>query len=587
MKFSTNRLLLFTLFFSFLFAVVISRLFYLQVFKGEFYQVKAKRQQSVNDTILPERGNIYISSIGSKSNEIPIAITRTWYNVWISPKEIRQEDKNYVSEKLSETLGVDIEIIKERIFKEGDPYEPIKDKVEKDKILSIQDLKLKGVHWEVSQDRYYPLGDFASQIVGFVSDSGVKDEKIKTGKYGLEGYFDDNLKGESGYIAGFKKAIGSLILPLSRVVKAKKGDDIFLTIDYNIQLTLEKELRNAVEKFSAESASAIVIDPKTGAILAMASIPSFDPNEFNKVDDVSVFLNDNIQLVFEPGSIFKPITMATAIDIGAVSPDSTYEDTGEVKVGPDTIRNSEFRKFGIQTMTQVLEKSLNTGIVFALRNIPNNTWREYISNFGFSEKTGITLIGESKGNLSNLKSGVEIDWLTSSFGQGISVTPISIASAISAIANGGELLKPYLVSKVVENNYSSLGSENKGKVVFVGEKMVKRRVIKKETSEILTKMLLSVVENGTGKQARIPGYSVAGKTGTAQVSGPSGGYTEKTIHTFVGYSPAFDPAFLMLVKIDNPQIVRFSEVTAAPLFKNVGEFILHYMKVPPDKPITE
>jgi stage V sporulation protein D (sporulation-specific penicillin-binding protein) len=591
MKFWRNRLLLLALIFSVFFAVAVGRLFYLQIFKGEFYQGKAKKQQSINDTVLPERGNIYLSSLGgslgNKGKNIPIALTSTWYNVWVSPKEIPNEEKGDVSKKLSEIFEIDINIISERIGKEGDPYEPIKDKVDKEKIFDIQNLKLKGVHWDAFQDRYYPLGEFASQVVGFVSDSGIEGDKIKTGKYGLEGYFNDELKGESGYIAGVKKALGSLIFPLSHVVKAKKGEDIFLTIDYNIQLTLERELKKTVEKFSAESASAIIMDPKTGAIMAMASVPSFDPNKFNEVKNISTFLNQNIQLVFEPGSIFKPITMAAALDINAVSPDLTYNDTGEVHVGPDIIRNSTLQSWGVQTMTQVLEKSLNTGIIFVLRKIPQEVWREYVSNFGFAEKTGITLIGESRGNLNNLKSGIEIDWLTSSFGQGISVTPIAIASAISAIANGGELIKPFLVSEMIDPAYADANEDDSRNIVLKGEKVVKRRVIKPKTSETLTKMLVSVVENGSGKQARITGYTVAGKTGTAQVSGPTGGYMDKTIHTFVGYSPAFNPAFLMLIKIDNPKGVEFSEATAAPVFKNVGEFILHYLNVSPDKPIIK
>ena len=591
MEFRKNRLLVLALFFFAFFAVAISRLFYLQVLKGDFYQSKAKKQQSVNDIVLPERGSIYLSSaggaLGNKGKNVPLALTRVWYNVWVSPKEVPAEEKGYVSQKLSETLGVDPDVIGERIGKDGDPYEPIKDKVEKEKILEIRNLKLKGVHWGAFQDRYYPLGEFASQVVGFVSDSNNGSDKIKTGKYGVEGYFDDALKGESGYISGVKKALGSIVLPLSQVIKAKKGEDIYLTIDYNVQLTLEKELKKAMEKFSAEGASGIVMDPKTGAILAMASAPSFDPNKFNEVKDASVFLNQNIQLVFEPGSIFKPITMATALDINVVSPDLTYNDTGEVLVGDHIIRNSTLQAWGTQTMTQVLEKSLNTGVIFALRRMPQGVWREYVNNFGFSEKTGLTLAGESKGDLSNLKSGVEVDWLVSSFGPGISVTPLAMASAISAIANGGGLLKPFAISKIVDpSRAGGIGAGTDG-VVSVGEKVVKRRVIKTETSQTLTKMLINVVENGSGKQARIPGYTVAGKTGTAQVSGPTGGYTDKTIHTFVGYSPAFNPAFLMLIKIDNPKGIEFSEGSAAPVFKNVGEFILHYLQVPPDKPITK
>lgn len=597
MRFGKNRLLVLALFFFVFFLSAICRLFYLQAFKGDFYQEKARKQQFVSDTVLPERGNIYLSSRGGSqsgiSDSIPIALTRAWYNVWVSPKEIPFGEKNNAAQKLSDILGVDIDVASERIGKENDPYEPIKDKVDKEKILEIKNLKLKGVHWEAFQDRYYPLVESASQVIGFVSGSNTGEDKIKNGKYGIEGYFNDDLKGESGYIAGVKKALGSIVLPLSRVVKAKKGNDIYLTIDYNIQIALEKELRAASEKFSADGASAIVMDPNTGAILAMASVPSFNPNKFNEVKNSSVFLNPNIQLVFEPGSIFKPVTMAAALDINVVSPDLTYEDTGEVQVGPYVIRNSTRKSWGKQNMSQVLEKSLNTGVIFVLKRMPAGVWREYVSNFGFSEKTGVTLSGEAKGDISNLKSGVEIDWLTSSFGQGISVTPIAMISAISAIANGGDLLKPFVVSKIIDSSKTgsglsgSVSTAEEKSIAFKGERVLKRKVIKGETSRTLTNMLVGVVENGSGKQARIPGYTVAGKTGTAQVSGPTGGYSDKTIHTFVGYSPAFNPSFAMLVKIDNPKGVEFSEASAAPVFKNVGEFILHYFGITPDKAITK
>lgn len=587
-----SRILVVSFIFLILFMAAVGRLFYLQVFKGGYYQKMAERQQKVADVVLPERGNIYLSSLARVSdssangtagevNSIPIALTKSWYNVWLSPKEISPEKKEEIINKLSELLMVDPQMVDERINKINDPYEPIKDKVDKKNILELEKLNYQGVHWKAFQDRYYPLGDLASQVVGFVGQTNIENQEVKSGQYGLEGYFNSNLKGESGYIAGFKKALGSLVLPLSQVVKAKRGQDIYSTLDYNIQLTLEKELKNAMDKFSAEGASGIVTNPKTGAILAMAVLPGFDPNKYNEVKDASVFLNSNTQLVFEPGSIFKPITMATALDINVVSPDLKYNDTGEINVSGFTIRNSTHQAWGEQSMSQVLEKSLNTGVIFVLRRMPQGVWREYIDNFGFGEKTGVTLSGEAKGDIKNLKSGVEIDWLTSSFGQGISVTPLAMTTAISAIANGGELLKPYLVDKIID--VSSIDK----KVIIQGGKVVKRKVIKKTTSETLTKMLVDVVEKGSGKQAKIEGYTVAGKTGTAQVAAPTGGYTDKTIHTFIGYSPAFDPAFAMLIKLDNPKGVQFSESTAAPVFKRVGEYILHYLNVQPDKPLVK
>ncbi len=443
-----SRILLVGGIFVFLFVSAVGRLFYLQIWQGAYYAKTAKNQQAVATTVSAERGNIYLSSLGSlkdgeaKNILAPLALTKTWYNVWLSPKEIGNIDKEAMAAKLAEILELDRGLALERISKAGDPYEPLKDKVDKKTILDLAGLGYQGIYWKAFYDRNYPLGGFAAQVTGFVSQDyeNGKSDGSKTGKYGLEGYYNSELEGQAGYVAGFRKALGSLILPLSRVTKPKKGEDIYLTIDYNIQLALEKEIKKATEKFNADSASAIILDPKTGAILAMAAWPDFDPNKYNEVKNPALFLNPNVQLVFEPGSIFKPITMAAALDINVVSPDLKYNDTGEVNVSGFTIRNSTLKAWGEQTMAQVLEKSLNTGVIFVLRRMPQGVWREYVKNFGFAEKTGVTLSGEAKGNIQNLTSGVEIDWVSSAFGQGVSVTPLAMANAIGAIANGGELL---------------------------------------------------------------------------------------------------------------------------------------------------
>ncbi|MEK7500502.1 MAG: penicillin-binding protein 2 [Patescibacteria group bacterium] len=585
--------------FVFLFLAAAGRLFYLQIFKGDHYAARAQHQQAVAGELPPERGGIFLSALNGR---IPLALSRTWYNVWVSPKETPAEEREVVAQKLAELLTLEQVAVQERLQKEGDPYEPIKDKVDKQAVEELAKLNLKGVHWRAQQDRYYPLGDLAASVVGFVGKSadpvaaepsarygagpeaepsaryGAGDNsENKSGRYGLESYYNNILKGEAGYIAGFKKALGSLILPLSNVTKPKKGQDIYLTLDYNIQLAVEEELKRAAEKFKAEAASAVVINPKTGAVLAMASWPSFDPNRYNEVENVGVFLNPSIQLLFEPGSIFKPITMAAALDVSVISPDLTYFDSGEVSVGGYTIRNSTLKAYGTQTMTQVLEKSLNTGAIFAVRRMPPGVWREYVNAFGFGEKTGVTLSGEVKGDISNLKGRGEIDILTSSFGQGVAVTPLAMANAMAAIANGGELMQPYVVEKIGDGD----------KTIFGGDRKARRRVIKPATSQSLVKMMVNAVENGSGRRAQIPGYSVAGKTGTAQVALPGGGYGDKTIHTFVGFSPAFDPAFVMLVKLDNPRGVAFSELTAAPVFRTVGEYVLQYLGVRPDKPLAK
>jgi cell division protein FtsI/penicillin-binding protein 2 len=314
--------------------------------------------------------------------------------------------------------------------------------------------------------------------------------------------------------------------------------------------------------------------PSTGEILALAVAPSYNPNEYSK-EDVSVFFNPVVQARFEPGSIFKPITMAAALDTHVISPDLTYVDNGPITVADRVIRNSTGEEYGAQTMTQVLEKSLNTGVVFAVERIPRGKWFEYVERFGFSEKTGIELPGELAGDVRNIAAGGPVERATSAFGQGIAVTPLELIGAIGAIANNGTLMQPYLVHKVVDAD---------GKTTRFERGPEKRRgVVSAETAEAVTKMMVSVVENGGGRRAQIPGYFVAGKTGTAQIPSPSGGYSEDTIHSFVGFAPAFDPEFVMLIKIDRPRGVQFSEASAAPIFKEVGELILHYFGVDPDK----
>ncbi|MCH7759589.1 hypothetical protein IID20_04510 [Patescibacteria group bacterium] len=269
--------------------------------------------------------------------------------------------------------------------------------------------------------------------------------------------------------------------------------------------------------------------------------------------------------------------MAAGLDTGKVEPDSTYIDEGEVKVGPYTIRNSDLQTYGAQTMTQVLENSLNTGMVFVIKRVPPGVWREYLENFGLGEPTGIDLVGEIGGNLQNVRSRGEVEIATSAFGQGIAVTPIGLISAIGAIANQGEWIEPSLVEKI---SFSDKREE-------AADSPRKKRVVSKETAETVTGMMVSVVDNGFGRHAGVTGYSVAGKTGTAQIPSPTGGYSDDTIHSFIGFAPAFDPVFVMLIRIDRPKVDRFSDRTAAPVFGKVAEFILHYYNIEPDRPILD
>jgi cell division protein FtsI/penicillin-binding protein 2 len=306
----------------------------------------------------------------------------------------------------------------------------------------------------------------------------------------------------------------------------------------------------------------------------MCGNPDFDPNTFNTVTDVSTFTNAASQVPYEPGSVFKPLTMAAAINEGKVTPESTYTDTGSVKVGSFTIKNSDNKAHGVSTMNQVLEESLNTGAIYSMQQIGPKLFETYIKNFGFGTKTGFGL-SESAGNISALAGGKEIYAMTGSFGQGLTVSTLQLANAYAAIANGGKLMKPYVIDEI---RYPD-GTKKKT------DPSVVRDVISPKTASTVSAMLVNVVEKGHGKKAGVNGYYVAGKTGTAQIPDPNGsGYLEGvTIGTFAGFAPVEDPVFAMVVRVDRPKDVQFAESSAAPLFGKIAKFLLSHYHVTPTR----
>ncbi|MCK5460270.1 penicillin-binding protein 2, partial [Candidatus Parcubacteria bacterium] len=359
----------------------------------------------------------------------------------------------------------------------------------------------------------------------------------------------------------------------SEIISAQDGADIVLTIDRAVQFKVCEELKKSIEQHSADSGSVIVINPSSGAVIAMCNVPFYDANFYNKAD-IDLFNNPIISSQYEPGSIFKAITMAAGLDSGVVNPDTVYNDEGCVKIGVETICNSDLKAHGRQTMSNVLEGSLNTGVIFVARKAGRDIFRKQVEDFGFGNPTGIELSSEAGGNISALNKKKEIYMATASFGQGVSVTSLQMVSAFAAIANNGKLMKPYLVKSIIGSD----GSEKETKPVEV------RQVISKKTAILLSAMLVSVVEKGHGKRAGVEGYYVAGKTGTAQVPKKFGkGYEEdQTIGLFAGFAPVDNPRFAMLVKIDNPKDVIWAESTAAPLFGRLAKFILDYYQVEPN-----
>lgn len=583
----------------FLFAGIIAlRLFSLQVLGRDFYSALAAGQHEIYKALFPERGKIWMQEVGaadsSDKNLYPLATNQSLYLVYADPRKIK--DAEDLAKKLTEIFYVreledgeeltaeeleardktekeklEVEILA-KLKKENDPYEPLRHRVTEAMLDRIKDLKVDGIGFTGEEARFYPEKDLGSHLLGFV---GTKDNQ-KVGQYGLEGYFEKELAGKQGFLASEKDVAGRWI-PVSgrNWQKAEDGSDLVLTIDRNIQYFACGKLKEAVEKHGADGGTVIIMDPKTGAIWAMCSYPDFDPNDYSKVENINVFNNPAIFNQYEPGSIFKAITIAAALDVGKITPTTTYNDEGEVKVDDRTIKNSDLKAHGVQTMTQVLDESLNTGAVFAVSQIGVDIFKKYVLDFGFGTRTGIELDFENAGNIKSLDKKGQIWSATASFGQGISVTPIQVVTAFSAIANGGKLVKPYLVSEIRKNSGETLKTEPK----------VIRQVLSSRTSVLLGGMLVSVVENGHGKRASVPGYFVAGKTGTAQVPKKDGGGYEQdvTIGSFVGFAPVEDPKFVMLTKIDHPRTTIWAEVTAAPLFGEIAKYVLNYLKVPPSR----
>lgn len=545
---------------------VMARLFSIQILKHGAYSAAAQGQYEYSKKIAPKRGDIFIQEKGGVWHSL--AVSREYESVYLVPKDV--EDKEQTAQKLSEIIQIEKEKILAKLKDPEDPYEPLKSKLEDEMAQKIKDLNLPGVGFETEKKRWYPQGILAAHVLGFV---GIQNDQ-KTGQYGLEEYYEKELAGNEGLMKSKRDALGRwLLLEDYDMEPARDGSDLYLTLDQNIQYLVEQEIKKMAENWGISSGCAIVMDPKTGALKAMASFPAFNPNEYNKTESIDNFSNSCIQQVYEPGSVFKPITMAAGLDAGKVSPATTFTDEGFIKIGPDIIRNALERSYGLSSMTQVLEKSINTGVIFVERLVGAEKFKKYIESFGFGEICSVDLEGEVSGSLKNLKTNREINLATATFGQGISVTPLQMASAIGAIANQGKLMRPYVVEKIVKSS----GEEQ------ITQPQVIREVISSQSAAKLSAMLVSTVDNGYD-QIKIKNYNIAGKTGTAQMADPQkGGYGDDVSHTFVGYAPAFDPKFLILVKIEKPKGAQFASTTLSPVFGELAQYILNYYEIPPER----
>ncbi len=609
-----------------LFGILTFRLVDLQVLRHRQFTNIAEAQRKRAAELLPHRGTIYIQE-GKDGEIFPIASNEKGWIAYAVPREMedpssvaeqlapaifafrtRQEAlieeivnetgqtrseqlKQQAQEKEAEATGEQPEqeeseeektedeqikeltdTLKQKLNQRTDPYEPLlrpHEVLDEELHAFLEEKSFEGIVIEEQEVRTYPEKELAAHTIGYV---GFEDEQ-RVGRYGIEGFFDKELEGDLGWLSAERAGTGGFIgVAGSDFRPAQDGADIVLTVDRVVQSFVEKELKDGVERYGAERGSIIVMNPKTGAVLGMATYPTFDPNTYYAVRDARVQSNPITSDIFEPGSILKPVIMASAIEEDIVTPNTTFTDNGPVRVADYTINTFDGKHLGVQTMTQVLEQSNNVGMVWVGQKIGANMMFDYLRRFGIGERTGIELEGETQTNLTDPEDWNITTLATTSFGQGIAITPIQALNSINALANDGQLMQPYIVSRL---RYTD-GEEKQTTPQTV------RQVVSKETASKVSAMMVSVIENGVAGLARVPGYYLAGKTGTAQVPDETGRYSQdKKIISFVGFGPVEDPQFSVLIKLDNPSGLSFASGTAAPMFRNLSQKILTYYQIPP------
>ncbi|MNO67103.1 Stage V sporulation protein D [compost metagenome] len=556
-----RRLLLLLILLCLLFVALAVRLAYVQIGKGAELSEKAEESWRRNIPYSAKRGEI------SDRNGNVLAYNITTPTVMAIPVQVKTPE--ITAKSLAPLLGMSEEAVFKAITKKQSivRLQPGGRKITMEKAQEIRDLALPGIVVAEDNKRYYPYGGLAAHILGFTGG-------YNQGLTGVESKYDSELSGMNGSVSYLSDAGGRLMPGSSeKYVEPKDGLNLELTIDKSIQSIMERELDQAMARLQANSALSIAMNPKTGEILAMAARPGYEPGAYQEVDSAVYNRNLPIWMTYEPGSTFKIITLAAALEEKKVNlKNERFFDPGFVKVGGATLRCWKRGGHGSQTFLQVVENSCNPGFVALGQRLGKETLFKYIKNFGFGSKTGIDLAGEENGILFKLSNVGPVELATTSFGQGVSVTPIQQITAVSAAINGGKLFKPYVAKAWIHPESGDIVSENSPQPI--------RQVISEETSKQVREALESVVANGTGGNAFIDGYRVGGKTGTAQKV-INGRYSQNEhIVSFIGFAPADDPQIVVYTAVDNPQGIQFGGVVAAPIVRNILADALEYMKVP-------
>lgn len=544
----------------FLYSLLILRLFHWQIIEAENLSRQGKEQSFETLPIAATRGEI------QSSDGFPLATNTISYLAYANPKQI--SDKQIAAEKLSSILSKDTASISAALNRDLF-WVRLAENIDSEKKKKIEKLKIPGVGFEQQFSRFYPEASMAAHLIGFL---GRDRDGHDHGYFGIEGGYNSQLAGRDGAKYGARDALGNEILNDIRQDPEIDGRSLKLTIDRTIQYNVDKKLSDGIKKYDADGGSIIVMETATGKILGMASRPSFDPKKYYEYEGSS-YKNPTLSSLYEPGSTFKVLVMAAALDMGLVKPDTKCNIcAGPVHVGEYSIKtwNGEYRP-GI-TMNETIIHSDNTGMVFVGRKIGLDKMISYFKKYGLGEPTGIDLQGETTGVVKDRDDWYTIDLATASFGQGISLTPIQLITAVNSIANGGIKMKPYVVDEILtpDGKTIQLKPTNEG------------RTVSNVAAKTITNMMINAVEQGEANYAKVKGYKIAGKTGTAQI--PIAGHYDpnQTVASFVGFFPPSKPKITMLVIFNRPKSSIYGAETAAPVFFSLARDMIKYYNLPPE-----
>ena len=548
--------------------VIVARLYHVQILYGEVYEKKAQKQYLKPSLANMNRGSIFFTE--KNGDKISVATIKEGYTVSINPKSIKDADQVY--EALSEYIEIDKEIFLDKVMKKDNSYFELGKRLESQIGQSINALNLEGVFANKENWRIYPADFLSSHTIGI---TGLDKNNVLAGRYGLESYYEKILSRKT--ISSNINFFAELFSNIKKTVFSEESreGDLISSIEPTVASYLEKTLSDTQDKWKSDSIGGIIMDPNNGEIYAMVNFPTFNPNDLSNIKDAKIFSNPLVESSYEMGSIIKPLTMAVGLDSQVITIDSTYDDKGFLVLNGRKISNFDGKARGVVPVQEILSQSLNIGAATIALRAGADTISRYFLSFGLGDKTGIEQPNEQKGLVNNLSAKRDIEIATASYGQGISMTPIQTIRALSTLANGGILIKPHIIKSIEYIDGHSEIIETDGV-----------RVLKKESVDDVTSMLINVVDKAlNGGKAKMENYSIAAKTGTAQIADPVNGgyYKDRYLHSFFGYFPAYNPKFIIFLYHIHPKNVEYASATLTDPFMQMTKFLINYYEIPPDR----